>query len=192
LVIYCIQVRKQKQEMNPNSQFFSASFYLLTSEQQYEILFEAMYSLSEENGWGDPFNYARSREIHMAAKLGHKVGETYSGKDAEDPNTGQEQEYKSTISDKIKGTYTGVSVQSSWHKQEKYLREEKLGKYNHVYARYENGRIAEMWGIPGSTVCKILIPKFKKAYLSSSNKKDPRLSAIITHGEIYEYGTKIY
>ena len=53
-------------------------------EQRYQQLFENMYKLCEEQGWGDPFSYARSREIHMAGVLGHTVAEDYSGADAYD------------------------------------------------------------------------------------------------------------
>ena len=41
----------------------------MTPEQQYQQLFEQMYALCEANEWGDPFSYARSREIHMACLL---------------------------------------------------------------------------------------------------------------------------
>ena len=34
----------------------------MNPEQKYQQLFEEMYSLCEENNWGDPFSYARSRE----------------------------------------------------------------------------------------------------------------------------------
>ena len=48
-----------------------------TPEQKYQQLFEKMYQLCIEQGWGDPFSYARSREIHLAGVLGHKVAEDY-------------------------------------------------------------------------------------------------------------------
>ena len=41
-----------------------------SAEQQYQQLFEQM---CEDNKWGDPFSYARSREIHMAGVLGHTI-----------------------------------------------------------------------------------------------------------------------
>ena len=56
----------------------------MTPEQKFQKLFEEMYTLCEENNWGDPFSYARSREIHMAGVLGHKVAEDYAGADAFD------------------------------------------------------------------------------------------------------------
>ena len=54
----------------------------MTPEQQYQQLFEQMYALCEANEWGDPFSYARSREIHMAGILGHTIADDYSGADA--------------------------------------------------------------------------------------------------------------
>jgi hypothetical protein len=54
------------------------------SRTKFQQLFEEMYQLCEEQGRGDPFSYARSREIHLAGILGHKVAETYSGADAVD------------------------------------------------------------------------------------------------------------
>lgn len=41
----------------------------MTPEQKFQELFEEMYQLCDEQGWGDPFSYARSREIHMAGTL---------------------------------------------------------------------------------------------------------------------------
>jgi hypothetical protein len=32
-----------------------------------------------EEGWGDPLNYGRSREIDMAIKLGHTISNTLAG-----------------------------------------------------------------------------------------------------------------
>ena len=57
-----------------------------TPEQQYQELFEQMYELCDAQNWGDPFSYARSREIHLAGLLGHSVADDYSGADAYDEN----------------------------------------------------------------------------------------------------------
>ena len=61
----------------------------MTPEARYQALYE------ESNGWGDPFSYARSREIHMAGILGHRIADDYSGADAFDDDGGCE--YKSTL-----------------------------------------------------------------------------------------------
>ena len=84
-----------------------------TPEQKYQQLFEKMYQLCIEQGWGDPFSYARSREIHLAGVLGHKVAEDYSGADAYDKYD-LPIEYKSTIGKKLTATYNGISVQPTW------------------------------------------------------------------------------
>ena len=57
---------------------------MFSAEQRYQKLFEQMYEICETEGWGDPFSYARSREIHMAGVLGHRVADDYSGADAYD------------------------------------------------------------------------------------------------------------
>ena len=100
---------------------------IMTPEEKYRDLYEQMYDLCEEQGWGDPFSYARSREIYMAGLLGHKVADDYSGEDAIDEDGGCE--YKSTIGKSVNGTYNGISVQDTWELQEKYIVEDKIGKY---------------------------------------------------------------
>ena len=161
-------------------------------EQKFQQLFEEMYQLCEEQGWGDPFSYARSREIHLAGILGHKIAESYSGADAIDEDG--ECEYKSTIANSINGTYNGISVQDTWEKQEDYLIDEKLGKYsNHYIARYEGGKVVEVWKLTSDDVLMVLLPKLKKDWERkiSGNHKDPRLSTNLTKKEIYQHGTKI-
>ena len=165
----------------------------MTPEQKFQQLFEEMYQLCEEQGWGDPFSYARSREIHLAGILEHKVAETYSGADAYDKN-GKPVEYKSTIANSINGTYNGISVQDTWEEQERYLIEEKLGKYsNHYIARYEGGKVVEVWKLTGNDVLMILLPKLKKDWERKiqGKHKDPRLSGNLTKKEIYQYGTQL-
>jgi len=164
----------------------------MTPEQKFQELFEQMYDLCQENGWGDPFSYARSREIHLAGLLGHKVAETYSGADAIDGDG--ECEYKSTIANSINGTYNGISVQDTWEEQERYLIEDKLGKYaNHYIARYDGGKVEEVWKLDGDTVLAILLPKLKKDWERkiNGNHKDPRLSGNITKKEIHQFGTRV-
>jgi len=165
---------------------------LNTPEQRFQQLFEEMYSLCQENGWGDPFSYARSREIHLAGILGHKVADSYAGADAFDEDGAAE--YKTTIADKINGTYNGISVQETWEDQEKYLINKKLGKYhNHYIARYANGKVAEVWKLTSDSVLQVLLPKLKKDWVRkfSGRQKDPRLSGQITHKEIAEFGERI-
>jgi len=164
----------------------------MTPEQKFQQLFEEMYNLCEEQGWGDPFSYARSREIHLAGILGHKVAETYSGADAVDEDG--ECEYKSTVAKSINGTYNGISVQDTWEEQERYLIEDKIGKYsNHYIARYDGGKVVEVWKLSGNDVLMILLPKLKKDWNRKikGNHKDPRLSGSLTKTAIYKFGTQI-
>ena len=162
-----------------------------TPEEQYQQLFEAMYSLCDEHGWGDPFSYARSREIHLAGILGHTVADDYSGADAYDQD-GQPVEYKSTIGKKLTATYNGISVQDTWENQLKYLKEEKIGKYqHHFFARYHLGKVVEVYRMTGQQVLDILIPNLKRQFEDKRVKKDPRLGYTISNKLIQSYGVKV-
>ena len=163
----------------------------LTPEQQYIKLYQKMAELCDQQGWGDPHSYARSKEIYAAAALGHKVATTLSGADAIGPN-GDEYEYKSTTTAKVKGAYTGISVQPTWQAQVNYLRNEKILKYPmHFFNRFEGGKLVESWSLTGHQVYQILLPKLKKKYPTVLNKKDPRLSANVTNTEIKKFGKRI-
>ena len=98
-----------------------------------------------EPGVGDPFSYARSKEIFTAIEMQHEISDTLAGADGIDQEGACE--YKSTTGKSIQGAYTGISVQPTWADQEKYLREEKIGKYeNHYYSRFEGSKgIVEIW-----------------------------------------------
>ena len=49
-----------------------------------EILASAhfLYDLCQQQGYGEPFNYSRGKEIFAAIQLGHQVASTYGGADA--------------------------------------------------------------------------------------------------------------
>ena len=164
----------------------------MNPEQEFQELYERMYLLCQENGWGDPFSYAKSREIHLAGLLGHKLAETYSGADAIDEDGGCE--YKSTIAKNINATYNGISVQDTLEEQERYIIEDKIGKYPcHYYARFDNGKIVEVWKLTSDKVLDILLPKIKKQYpkKKNGNAKDPRIGVTVSQKEIRENGIQI-
>ena len=157
--------------------------------QRFKQLYEEMYSLC---GGIDPFSYARAREINMAATFGHTIADTYSGADAYDGNIPLE--YKSTIGKSINATYNGISVQDSWEEQERYIIEDKIGKYPyHYYARFADGKIVEAWKLTGEKVLEILLPKIKRQYhkKKNGNAKDPRIGVTVSQKEIKENGERI-
>jgi len=165
---------------------------LMKPEEKYQQLFEQMYQICEENNWGDPFSYARSREIHLAGLLGHRVADDYSGADAYD-NNNNPVEYKSTIGKKLTATYNGISVQNTWEEQVTYLKEDKIGKYkHHYYARYKSGKVIEVYRLHSDVVLSILLPKLKKQFEDKRVKKDPRLGYTISNKDILQYGEKVY
>ena len=163
----------------------------MTPEQQtrFKELYEEMYLIC---GGLDPFSYARAREIYMAAELNHKVADNYSGEDGLDENR-KPVEYKSTIADKIQGTYNGISVHNTWEEQMKYLKEDKICKYEkHYFARFKNGEIVEAYVLSGEDVLELILPRVKKQFdEGTSHKKDPRIGVSISTKQIKEYGTRI-
>jgi hypothetical protein len=163
----------------------------MSPEEKYEQLYREMSQLCEDQGWGDPSSFARSKEILTAIKLGHTLSVTLSGADGFN-QSGDPVEYKSTTDEKVKGSYTGISKQDTWPEQDRYLIEEKIKKYSeHYYSRFIVGGIAEIWMLTGDQVYDILLPKLKKSYHSNAKKKDPRPSANVTYTEIMKHGTKI-
>ena len=164
----------------------------MTPKQEYLYLFKKLADLCGNQAWGDPFSYARSKEIYVAILLGHEVAPTLSGADAFN-SAGQPVEYKSTTGKNIKGSYTGISVYNTWEEQDKYLREEKILKYpEHYYNRFSDGMLVESWVMTGAQVYKILAPKLKKKHPGVLTKKDPRLSANVCMTEIKKHGTQVY
>jgi len=163
----------------------------VTPEQSYAYHYRAMAKICSEQRWGDPFSYARSKEILAANKLGHKVADKFSGADAFNKK-GQPVEYKSTIKDTCRGAYTGVSVFKTWEEQVEYLRNEKIAKYpEHYFNRFKGGELVESWVMPGDKVFEILVSKMEGKFPTVLEKKDPRLSANISNTEIKKYGRRI-
>ena len=73
-----------------------------------------------------------------------------------------------------------------------YILKNKIGKYeNHYYARYNGGKLAEVWRLSAKDVLSLIMPKIKKQYPKKQKGfgKDPRIGVsipmrdIITHGE---------
>ena len=128
----------------------------------------------------------------MAIKFGHQVATTYSGADAFDGDIPLE--YKSTIAKTINATYNGISVQDTLEEQEKYIIEDKIGKYPyHYYARFADGKIVEAWKLTGEKVLEILLPKIKRQYhkKKNGNAKDPRIGVTVSQKEIKANGERI-
>tara|TARA_R110000796_G_C14361977_1_gene412929 strand:+ start:90 stop:593 length:504 start_codon:yes stop_codon:yes gene_type:complete len=163
-----------------------------TFQKKYKKLYLEMATLCEnEPGVGDPFSYARSKEIFTAIEMQHEISDTLAGADGIDQEGACE--YKSTTGKSIQGAYTGISVQPTWADQEKYLREEKIGKYeNHYYSRFEGSKgIVEIWKLSGDDVLSILLPKLRKKYDTVLTMKDPRLQANVSKKDIKQYGIQI-
>jgi hypothetical protein len=105
---------------------------------------------------------------------------------------GQGVEYKSTTQKRIKGSYTGISVQPTWEEQVEYLQKEKILKYpEHYFNRFVGGDMVESWVLTGRQVYDTLLPKLKKKYPNVLSLKDPRLSADVSMTEIKNQGKQV-
>jgi len=165
----------------------------LTPKQQFQKCWETMYQICKHNEWGDPFNYSRGKEIIIANFLGHTVAPSLAGADAyEDADMNIPVEYKSTINKNIQATYNGISIQETWEKQLEYLKNEKICKYkNHYYARFEEGKIVEIYKMTGDMVYEHIIPKLKTQFFREKKGKDPRLGTTISKKFIINNAEKL-
>lgn len=170
-------------------------------EKQFRHLYEQMGKLCQNNKWGDPFSYARAKEICTASILGHRVAETFSGADGYSISESGERieyEYKSTTDNKVKGSYTGISNKPTWEEQKKYLTEEKIGKYPfHYYSRYSVTGCEEIWEVPSSYVLNKAISALCSKFDNNGNilptkSADPRFSFTFNNKDIINNGTKVY
>ena len=151
---------------------------------------DTVWSICKELDYGDPFSFARGKEIYTALALGHQVSSTLSGADAYLP-TGEPVEYKSTTDKNPKGSYTGISVKPTWEQQDEYLYKKKIACYTkHFFSRYD-GPLAEVWEMSGEDAYRVLKPKLKASYPTTLNKNDPRLSAGISWTDIKNFGKKV-
>jgi hypothetical protein len=85
-------------------------------------------------------------------------------------------------------------VQDTLEEQERYIIEDKIGKYPyHYYARFDDGKIVEIWKLTSDKVLEILLPKIKKQYpkKKNGNAKDPRIGVTVSQKEIKENGERI-
>ena len=149
-------------------------------------LYDMFDRFSHNCEFGDPFSATRAREILMACELGHTVALTYRGADGINEE-GKPVEYKSTIGKLINATYNGINIFPTWKIQEEYLRVEKIGRYvEHFWARFEIGKIVEMYRATSDQALELLLPKLKRLYFSSNFKQqgDPRLRTCLSSGEI--------
>jgi len=166
----------------------------MSYKDEYREAYLNLFRVCYKYNLGDPFNYSRAKEIYMSTELpGHRVSPTLSGADAYNQN-GEPMEYKSTTGKSIRGTYNGISVKSSWPEQEKYLIEEKIGRYSeHYIGKFDKvtGELTELFMVTGDVACDVMIPKIAKKYPTQSEKADPRLGASLTKTEILKYGKRI-
>jgi len=140
-------------------------------KQEFKRLCHRQYEISTKLGWGDTFNYSRTKEALMAVTLKHRLASEYAGADAyKDETDDFPVEYKSTVNKHIKATYNGIGVHSTWEEQESYLKNNKIGKYKeHYIARFVGPQIVEMYMLTGEKILEYILPKIKIQYENRNN-----------------------
>jgi len=145
-----------------------------------QLITEVMTILSEEGLSTDP---RKLREIQASIQTGCQPNSEKSGPDCFYQEDGQwyPAERKSCVTKNINGSYTGISVKSSWDEQVEYLNSK---------VKAFTGALVESWYLTGEQVFDIILPMLKKAYPTTLNKADPRLSASVCMTKIKQYGTQ--
>ena len=134
-----------------------------------------MYNLCIDNDWGDPFSYARSREIYMALMLKHTIASTFSGADALEGNV---KLIKSTtrLTSMVRTTVLALSLRGT---SSLLICTDKISKYlYHFFARFEDGKIVELWQLTSDKVLNLLVPKLKRSTMMKQSKLTPGLVPI--------------
>jgi len=153
---------------------------------------ELMTLLSEE---GLSTDLRKLREIQASIQTGCRPNSEKSGPDCFYQEDGQwhPAERKSCITKNINGSYTGISVKTSWEEQVEYLNTKVKAMGRHYFDRFDpfTGALVESWYLTGQQVFDIILPTLKKAYPTTLDKADPRLSAGVCMTKIKQYGTKV-
>tara|TARA_R110000851_G_scaffold95367_1_gene207187 strand:+ start:380 stop:922 length:543 start_codon:yes stop_codon:yes gene_type:complete len=170
----------------------------MVSDERKKYLLARLYActgeideICKELNLGDWTSYARIKEIIASFALGHRISDKFSGADAINERK-EEVEYKSTTGKNCKGSYTGISNQSTWSAMDNYLIEEKILKYpEHYFNRFDNSKLVESWMMTGQQVYDFIVPKVKRSYETRHRRKDSRSSGNVTWAEIKNNGTQI-
>lgn len=173
---------------------------VMTAMELITYYYQQMHRVANKEGWGNPHAGGRATELVISGILGHKIGEAYSGADAYDEDGACE--YKSTSYLNKKGDapknwkYGGISRQTSWRKQVKYLKEEKISCYkNHYFVWIYEGLPKKIWRIKGDVVYLLLKDKIYGEFerkKHSNNYKDPGISTTLSFGDVQRVGTLVY
>ena len=155
---------------------------------------ELLSTLLSEAGYStDP---RKQRETIASLQTGCRPSTNKSGADCYYFENGEwlPAERKScTNGEHISGSYTGISVKSTWEEQVLYLKSKIQAMGRHYYDRFDSstGVLVESWYLTGEQVFDIILPMVKKSYPTTLNKADPRLSASVCMTKIKQYGTQV-
>ena len=164
------------------------------SGKKYQELYEEMCLLCEKNNWGKPFeDKSKANYLFMANFLNHKIiTNYYNVLPFEDDEMKIPSKYYAS-NDDVCGPYVGIVIQGSWEMQKKKLENVEVKKYkNHYFARFDKGKIAELYKMDCEKVFEYLLPKVKIIYEEQkNNKRNPEISLEIPKSYILANSSKI-
>ena len=139
---------------------------------------------------GDPFGGGRAREIVLAAALGQNLGEDLTKCDAfiyDEDGYREEFEYKTSLESTFK---YNLSQKATWEETYEYLYEKIVGNKYHYFAIFSRRmEIQKVYYMDGETAFRLLLPKLQKRFFQDkTNLKDRRFYAMMSLGDIKEYG----
>lgn len=163
---------------------------MVSPEQEYMNLYEQMFTLCRQNNWGDPFSGNRSKEIHMAGVLNHRVSTEIHGPDAFDEDGPCE--YKSCVHPKnVVGFYNGFSLCYSWDETLEKVSEKIRSCHNHYFGRYYGSELVEVWRMRANDVLTSIAPRLFEKFRKVKDLKDPRMRGCVYHGDMKKYGERL-
>ena len=155
---------------------------------------------------GLPTDPRKLREVIASIQTGCIARKEKSGPDCYYMEGAQQQpaERKSTISNNIKGAYTGQSNKNTWNEQVEYTKRKVKDMKRHYFDRFcaKTGKLEESWYLTGDQVYDIKFDeniftkvgdliKLRKDYFDPKPKADPRLKASVCMTEIKQNGIKV-
>ena len=144
---------------------------------------------------GLPTDPRKLREVIASIQTGCIARKEKSGPDCYYMEGAQQQpaERKSTISNNIKGAYTGQSNKNTWNEQVEYTKRKVKDMKRHYFDRFcaKTGKLEESWYLTGDQVYDIVLPQLRKDYFDPKPKADPRLKASVCMTEIKQNGIKV-
>jgi len=161
-------------------------------EKQFAKKYEELVQLAQLMEVGDPFGPGRAREIILAGILGHKIGDTLHGIDAQSFCGKKTYEYKTSLSTTYLTPRYDVSWCDTWENQVEYLKLNKIANHEfHFFASFTIfGEVTAIYKMSGEKVLELLLPKLQRKFYAPK-KRSGVLYASLSEKDLRKHAEKI-